>query len=148
MVLVFLFQGFENEKFQGFLKQKVLKELIFDDFFSRIIGVSILLLEEIFYGFKGKRWFYGLSFFESVGWKVRIPIRNHVCLMIVELDKAFNRDGRQITLMPREAVPLRAFLSLAIMAPTRLPSKSASKEGVLSYNSQRVMRQLGYRGGS
>lgn len=66
---------------------------------------------------KARDAFYGLSFFESVGWKVWIPIRNHVFLITIELDEAFNKDGRQITLIPREAVQLRLSFGLQSWHP-------------------------------
>lgn len=49
-----------------------------------------------------------------------------------------------IMLMPMEAIPVKASFWLGIVAPTLLSSNCKSKEGVVSYNPQRVMRQLGY----
>lgn len=46
-------------------------------------------------------------------------------------------------LVPRGDI-LKALLYLAIAAPDLLPSKSESKKAVVSYNPQRVLRQLGY----
>lgn len=36
----------------------------------------------------------------------------------------YDEDGREITVLPREATPLKAFFWLVIVAPTLLPSKS------------------------
>lgn len=46
--------------------------------------------------------------------------------------------------MPRNAIPLKVQFWLVIIAPTLMPFKSQIMEGTVSYNLQRVLRQLGY----
>lgn len=46
--------------------------------------------------------------------------------------------------VPTRIISTELTVSLAIIAPTLLPFITKSKTGVVSYNPQRVMRQLGY----
>lgn len=53
-------------------------------------------------------------------------------------------NGGTMTLLSEDEVPLKIFTWLAIISPTQFHFKIETVEGVISYNPQWVMRQLGY----
>lgn len=52
--------------------------------------------------------------------------------------------GGNTILLSKDEVGMKILIWLAIMSPTLIPLVTNTTDGVISYNPQRVMRQLGY----
>lgn len=56
----------------------------------------------------------------------------------------YDDSGATLLLMPRNDILVKIHLWLAMIAPAQLPFKSEIIDNTISYNPQRVLRQLGY----
>lgn len=62
---------------------------------------------------------------------------------VVTSNLLFVESSEEISLVPPEDVPVGAYFVLAVITPTRLPSKLESGESIMSYSASRSFNGLG-----